>query len=57
MLYQIIAFFIISGIAAIRRPIYGGLAGMVAAPGIYVAFYSFDIVTVVRKKTITGIFS
>ena len=46
MLYQIIAFFIISGIAAIKKPIYGGLAGLVTAPVIYVVFNSFDLPTV-----------
>lgn len=46
MVYKIIAFLIITGIAAIKRPIYSGLAGMVAAPGIYVVFNSFDIVAV-----------
>jgi hypothetical protein len=46
MVYKIIAFLIISGIAAIKRPIFGGLAGMIAAPGIYVVFNSFDLTTV-----------
>ena len=46
MVYKIIAFFIISGIAAIKRPIYGGIAGCVAAPVIYILFCPFDLVTV-----------
>lgn len=46
MVYKIIAFFIISGIAGIKKPIYGGLAGMVAAPVIYIIFNSFDLPTV-----------
>lgn len=44
--YKIIAFFIISGIAAIKRPIFGGLAGMIAAPAIYYVFNSFDLPTI-----------
>lgn len=47
MVYKIIAFFIISGIAAIKRPIYGGVAGMIAAPAIYYVFNSFDLSTIV----------
>ncbi|WP_136799009.1 hypothetical protein [Desulfosediminicola ganghwensis] len=46
MLYKIIAFFIFSGIASIKKPIYGGLAGMVTAPVIYVIFNSYDLPTV-----------
>ncbi len=46
MAFKIIAFLIISGIAAIKRPLYGGLAGMIAAPGIYIVFNSFDLPTV-----------
>lgn len=44
--YKIIAFLIISGIAAIKKPLYGGLAGMLTAPLIYLVFNSFDLITV-----------
>ena len=46
MVYKIIAFLIISGIAAIKRPVYSGFAGMAAAPGIYVVFNAFHLPTV-----------
>jgi len=46
MLYKIILFLIISAIPAIKRPIYGGLTGMVAAPAIYYVFNSFDLPTI-----------
>ena len=46
MIYKLIAFFLISGIAAIKRPIYGGIAGCVTAPVISILFGSFDLVTV-----------
>jgi hypothetical protein len=46
MIYKVIAFLLISGVAAIKRPIYGGIAGMIAAPAISIVFYSFDLPTV-----------
>jgi len=46
MLYKIILFLAISAIAAIKRPIYGGFAGMVAAPVIYYVFNKFDLPTI-----------
>ncbi len=46
MLYKIILFLVISAIPAIKRPIYGGLTGMIAAPAIYYVFNSFDPPTI-----------
>ena len=43
MTYQIIAFFIMSAIAGIKRPIYGGLAGLLSAPVMYMIFNPFDL--------------
>ena len=47
MTYKVIAFITISLLAGIRKPIYGGLAGMVTAPGLSLIFNSFDLPTVV----------
>ena len=47
MTYKVIAVIIISCLAGIKKPIYGGLAGMIAAPGISIIFNSFDLPTVV----------
>lgn len=47
MTYKIIAIIIISCLAGIKKPIYGGLAGMIAAPGASLIFGSFDLPTVV----------
>lgn len=46
MMYKIIFFFVVSAIPAIKRPIYGGFTGMIAAPGIYYAFNPFDVPTI-----------
>lgn len=46
MVFKIIAFLIISGIPAIKRPIYGGIVGCVTAPVINILYSSFDLVTV-----------
>jgi hypothetical protein len=46
MIHKIILFAIISGLAGIKRPIYGGLAGLISAPVIYMIFSPFDLPTV-----------
>lgn len=46
MIYIIILFAIISGLAGIKRPIYGGLAGLISAPVMYMIFSPFDLPTV-----------
>lgn len=46
MIYKIILFLVLSAIPAIKRPIYGGLAGMIFAPAIYYIFNSFDLPTI-----------
>ncbi len=43
VIYQIIAVCVISGIAGIKKPIYGGLAGLILSPLIHVVFYKFDL--------------
>lgn len=47
MTYKIIAFIMISCLAGIKKPIYGGLAGMVAAPVMSIIWTPFDLPTVV----------
>lgn len=47
MTYKIIAFIIISCLAGIKKPIYGGLAGMIAAPVMSIIWTPFDLPTVV----------
>ncbi len=47
MTYKIIAFIIISCLAGIKKPIYGGLAGMIAAPAMSIIWTPFDLPTVV----------
>jgi uncharacterized membrane protein len=46
MIYRIILFAIISGFAGIKRPIYGGLAGLISAPVMYMIVGQFDLPTV-----------
>lgn len=46
MLYKVILFLVITSIAAIKKPIYGGIAGMIAAPAIYYIFNTFDLPTI-----------
>jgi hypothetical protein len=47
MIYKIIALIIISCLAGIKKPIYGGLAGMIAAPVMSIICSPFDLPTVV----------
>ncbi len=47
MTYKIIIFIIVSCLAGIKKPIYGGLAGMIAAPVMSFIFTPFDLPTVV----------
>lgn len=47
MIYKVIAVILISCLAGIKKPIYGGLAGMITAPGISILLNSFDLPTVV----------
>ena len=42
MIYQIIAVCIISAIAGIKKPIYGGLTGSILSPIVHLLFYQFD---------------
>lgn len=46
MIYKVIAFFLISGLAGIKRPIYGGITGLITAPVISIICNSFDLPTV-----------
>ena len=46
MIYKIISFAIISGLAGIKRPLYGGIAGLISAPAMYMIFSPFDLPTV-----------
>ena len=46
MIYKIIFFAIISCLAGIKRPIYGGLAGLISAPVMYMIFNPFELPTV-----------
>ena len=45
--YKIIVFITLSCLAGIKKPIYGGLVGMVTAPGLSIILSSFDLPTVV----------
>lgn len=47
MTYKILAFIMISCLAGIKKPIYGGLAGMIAAPLMSIIWTPFDLPTVV----------
>ncbi len=47
MTYKIIAFIVIACLAGIKKPIYGGLAGMIAAPVMSIIYSPFDLPTVV----------
>jgi hypothetical protein len=46
MIYKVIAFLLISGVAGIKRPIYGGLAGLISAAVMSMFFSTFDLPTV-----------
>lgn len=46
MIYKVIAVIIFSGIAGIKRPIYGGLVGSITAPLMSALFDPFDLPTV-----------
>ena len=46
MIYKVIIFAIISCLAGIKRPIYGGLAGLISAPVMSLIFSPFDLPTV-----------
>ena len=46
MIYQIIAFIILTSLAGIKRPLYGGLAGLLAAPAMSWYFGTDDVPTV-----------
>ena len=46
MIYKVIIFAIISCLAGIKRPIYGGLAGLISAPAMSMFFSTFDLPTV-----------
>lgn len=45
MIYKLIAFVIISGIAGVKKPIYGGLAGLISTAVLYLIFSPFDLPT------------
>ena len=45
MIYIVISFIVISGIAGVKKPVYGGLAGLMSAPGFYLIFFPFDWIT------------
>ena len=46
MIYKVIIFAIVSCLAGIKRPIYGGLAGLISAAVLSVFFSNFDLPTV-----------
>ena len=46
MIYKVIIFAIISCLSGIKRPIYGGLAGLISAPVMSMIFSPFDLPTV-----------
>jgi hypothetical protein len=46
MIYKVIIFVIISCLAGIKRPIYGGLAGLISALVMSMFFSTFDLPTV-----------
>ena len=46
MIYKVILFVIISCLAGIKRPLFGGLAGLISAAVISIFFSTFDLPTV-----------
>jgi len=46
MIFKVIIFAIISCLTGIKRPIYGGLAGLISAPVMSLIFSPFDLPTV-----------
>jgi hypothetical protein len=46
MIYKVIIFAVISCVAGIKRPIYGGLAGSISAAVMSIFFSTFDVPTV-----------
>jgi len=46
MILKVIIFTVISCLAGIKRPIYGGLAGLISAPVMSLIFSPFDLPTV-----------
>ena len=47
MIFKVVIFAVISCLAGIKRPIYGGLAGMISAPAMSLILNPFDLPTVV----------
>lgn len=47
MTYKIIIVIVLSCVAGVKKPIYGGLAGMVVAPIMSIIHMSFDLPTVI----------
>ena len=45
MIYKVLAFIIITGISGVKKPFYGGFAGLVAAPLLSMVFRPFDLPT------------
>ena len=43
MFFHAVIVCVLSAIAGIKKPIYGGLAGFLLSPLIYVIFYKFDL--------------
>ncbi|MCW8892224.1 MAG: hypothetical protein OQL18_02765 [Deltaproteobacteria bacterium] len=43
MFYHAVIVCVLSGVAGIKKPIYGGLAGLFLSPLIHVIFYKFDL--------------
>ena len=43
MIYKILAFIIISAIAGVKKPMHGGVAGMITAPVLSRVFSPFDL--------------
>lgn len=46
MIYKVLFFIVISCIAGIKRPLYGGLAGLISAAVMSMLFSTFDLPTV-----------
>jgi len=46
MAYKIIAFILLSCLAGIKKPVYGGAAGLISAPVMSIIFSAFDLPTV-----------
>ncbi|MGI9569362.1 MAG: hypothetical protein ACR2PH_06410 [Desulfobulbia bacterium] len=46
MIFKVIIFVIISCLTGVKRPIYGGLAGLISAPVMSLIFSPFDLPTV-----------